>query len=130
VITLTLLHPLKSIPVQKWEFEQNSTIKIGRSNDNNVVLYSAVVSRHHVEIKPKGSEWILINRGSNGTFINGKKVDKVLVKDGMIVRLASSGPKIKIKLQDTLENDAAEIRKDTKPETNPLKDISKETVNR
>ena len=72
VITLTLLHPLKSIPVQEWSFKPNSEIRIGRANDNDVVLYSAVVSRHHLEIKQSGSDWVLISLGANGTFINGK----------------------------------------------------------
>jgi pSer/pThr/pTyr-binding forkhead associated (FHA) protein len=100
VITLILLHPLKSISVQEWEFESNSIIKIGRAKDNNVILYSAVVSRHHIEIRPNGSDLILINKGANGTFINGQKIDKVVVKDGMVFRIAGSGPKMKIKLKD------------------------------
>ena len=74
MITLTLLHPLKSVPIQKWNFKPNSIIRVGRANDNDVVLYSAVVSRHHVEIRPRGDDWALISRGSNGTFINGKKI--------------------------------------------------------
>ena len=73
MITLTLLHPLKSIPVQKWSFELNSVIRIGRANDNNVVLYSAVVSRYHLEIKPSGSDWVLMNLGANGTFYQWEK---------------------------------------------------------
>lgn len=128
VITLTLLHPLKSIPVQKWNFEPDTIIKIGRANDNNVILYSAVVSRHHLEIRPKDSDWVLINRGSNGTFVNGKKVNKVLVRDGMVFRLASSGPKIRIKLQ----RDELEISEEIEhpPKTQPISNqaISQETV--
>ena len=128
MITLTLLHPLKSIPVQKWSFEPNTVIRIGRANDNNVVLYSAVVSRHHLEIRPRGTDWALINLGSNGTFVNGKKINKVLVKDGMIVRLASSGPKIQIKLNNQDENSA--VLDATKPKHGQIasKEISKETV--
>lgn len=128
MITLTLLHPLKSIAVQKWNFEPNSVIRIGRASDNEVVLYSAVVSRHHLEIRPRGNDWALINLGSNGTFINGKKINKVLVKDGMVIRLASSGPKIKITLpQNTESNTSQESRK---PRNQPLasRDISKDTV--
>lgn len=128
MITLTLLHPIKSVPVQKWNFEPNSIIRIGRANDNNVVLYSAVVSRYHLEIRPRGSDWVLINRGSNGTFINEKKINKVLVKDGMVFRLASSGPKIRIKLNNSEDNiPEVAVRQ---PQRQPIsrKDINKETV--
>ncbi|MBL1208976.1 MAG: FHA domain-containing protein [Geminocystis sp. GBBB08] len=128
MITLTLLHPLKSIAVQKWNFEPNSVIRIGRANDNEVVLYSAVVSRHHLEIRPRGNDWALVNLGSNGTFINGKKINKVLVKDGMVIRLASSGPKIKITLVG--EGESNNTQESNKPKNQPLtsRDISKDTV--
>lgn len=99
VITLTLLNPLQSIPAQSWTFEPNSVIRIGRSNDNEVILYSAVVSRHHVEIRPSGSGgWEVVSLGANGTYIDGERINQVLVVDGMIIRLASSGPKIQIRL--------------------------------
>nr|WP_034936042.1 FHA domain-containing protein [Gloeocapsa sp. PCC 73106] len=98
MITLTLLHPLKAVPVQNWTFEPDTTIRVGRSMDNDVVLYSAVVSRRHLEIRPLGSQWELVNIGANGTYISGKRIDKVPVVDGMIVRLATSGPQIKIQI--------------------------------
>jgi len=128
VITLTLLHPLKSVAVQKWNFDPNSVIRIGRANDNDVVLYSAVVSRHHLEIRPRGKDWALINLGSNGTFINGKKINKVLVKHGMVIRLASSGPKIKITLDDSVDSPTSKDSQQPKRRVISSKDISKETV--
>ncbi len=126
MITLTLLHPLKSIPVQKWDFKPNSSIRVGRANDNDVVLYSAVVSRHHIEIRPRGNDWALISLGSNGTFIGGRKIKKVLVKHGMIIGLASSGPKIRITLQESEKS--ADQMDDSQARRLSRKDISKETV--
>ncbi len=99
MIILTLLHPNQNNPVQNWTFNNESIIKIGRSTDNNVVLYSAVVSRHHLEIRRHGSGWEVVNVGANGTYIKGKSVNKTLAIDGMIVSLASSGPKIQIHIQ-------------------------------
>ncbi|MCA1994247.1 MAG: FHA domain-containing protein [Coleofasciculus sp. S288] len=96
MITLTLLHPLQSVPVQSWPFENESLIRIGRSTDNEVILYSAVVSRHHVELRRNGSEWEIVSLGANGTYIDGKRITQMSVVDGMIIRLASSGPKIQI----------------------------------
>ncbi len=128
MITLTLLHPLKSVPVQKWIFKPDNVIRIGRANDNNVVLYSAVVSRHHVELRPRGNDWALVSLGSNGTFVNGKKINKVLVKDGMIMRLASSGPKIQIKLNDIGSESPQEIPSQPHHSDKSDKDINKDTV--
>jgi pSer/pThr/pTyr-binding forkhead associated (FHA) protein len=98
VITLTLLHPSQTTPLQHWTFEDESVIRVGRSTDNNVVLYSAVVSRQHIEIRRGPTNWELKNLGANGTFIDGKPITKTPVIDGMVIRLASSGPQIQIRL--------------------------------
>ncbi|MGK7946618.1 MAG: FHA domain-containing protein [Microcystaceae cyanobacterium] len=98
-ITLTLLHPAKSVPMQNWTFEMESVIRIGRSTDNDVVLYSAVVSRRHIEIRRKGLDWEVVNLGANGTYISGQSVAKTDAVDGMIIRLAKSGPKIQINIE-------------------------------
>jgi pSer/pThr/pTyr-binding forkhead associated (FHA) protein len=98
VITLVLLHPLQGTPVQTWTFQDESVVRIGRAHDNDVVLLSAVVSRHHVEVRQTGNTWDVINLGTNGTYIEGKRVDKVAAQDGMVIRLARSGPKIQLNL--------------------------------
>jgi pSer/pThr/pTyr-binding forkhead associated (FHA) protein len=104
VITLTLLHPIQPVPIQSWTFNNKCSIKIGRSTNNEVVLYSAVVSRHHVEIKQNEKDWEVVNLGANGTYIDGQRIDQVRAVDGMIIRLATSGPKILI----TIESDSDE----------------------
>ena len=100
MITLTLLHPSQSTPLQHWQFDNDqSTILIGRALDNHVVLYSAVVSRRHLEIRHNNrDDWELENLGANGTFLNGKPIEKTVIVDGMVVRLAASGPQIQIRL--------------------------------
>lgn len=98
VITLTLLHPTQSVPVQSWSFESESVIRIGRSNDNDVIIYSAVVSRHHVELWNNPTGWEIINFGANGTFVDEKPITQMPVLDGMTVRLGNSGPKIRIRI--------------------------------
>lgn len=102
MITLHLLHPVDSNPVQTWQFEQSVQLSIGRSSNNDVVLLSSVVSRHHVELQRQTMGWLIISKGANGTFLNGEAVDKIQVIDGMIIRLATTGPKMQIRL-DHLE---------------------------
>lgn len=98
MITLSLLHPIKQIPVQVWTFDNESVIRIGRSTDNHVILYSAVVSRHHVELRRTVNTWELVNLGTNGTYLDGKRISQGVVSDGTVIRLARSGPNIKIRL--------------------------------
>ncbi len=109
MITLTLLHPLQSVAVQSWEFNDEPSIRIGRATDNEVVLYSAVVSRHHVEIRKSGAEeWEVVNVGSNGTYIDGERVEQTKALDGMVVRLAKSGPKILLKIESSSSQDQSD----------------------
>lgn len=98
MITLILLHPLQPTPAQSWTFEDEPIIRIGRATDNHVVLYSAVVSRRHVELRRKDDGWEIINIGANGTYLDGERIAQVSVVDGVIIRLARSGPQIQIRL--------------------------------
>jgi len=90
-ITLSLLHPTQGVPVQKWTFKNASVIGIGRAPDNDVVLASEVVSRHHAELRRRGAEWELIGLGSNGTFVEGEPRQQAVLSDGQRITLASSG---------------------------------------
>jgi len=96
VITLSLLHPIDKTPVQSWTFEEEPVVRIGRSVDNDVVLYSAVVSRHHVELRKSEDGWMIHNTGTNGTYLAGQRIDSKPVQDGLVIRLARSGPNIQI----------------------------------
>jgi pSer/pThr/pTyr-binding forkhead associated (FHA) protein len=102
-----VLNLLNSIPVQSWTFNQEEVIRIGRATDNNAILYSAVVSRHHAELRWSAADgWILVNLSPNGTYIDGEAIKTVAVTDGTIVRLATSGPRIQIKVtQPKLEGE-------------------------
>jgi pSer/pThr/pTyr-binding forkhead associated (FHA) protein len=102
VITLTLVHPIPNLPAQSWTFETESVIRIGRSGDNHVILHSAVVSRHHVELRRRGCRWNLLNLSVNGTFSENQSITEAPVVDGMILRLAFSGPQLQIKMGKTL----------------------------
>lgn len=109
VITLSLLHPLHKTPVQSWSFDQEAVVRIGRSTDNNVVLYSAVVSRHHVEIYRAESGWAVKSIGTNGTYVEGRRITEVPVEDGIIIRLARSGPNIQIHMSEEKRDPLKEL---------------------
>ena len=107
MITLTLLHPVQSTPVQSWSFEHDSVIRIGRAVDNHVVLYSAVVSRYHVEVRLTDNQWEVVNLGTNGTYLDGKRVHQAPLETGSILRLARSGPNIQVTTAPHVLGDSA-----------------------
>ncbi len=84
--------------MQTWKFESESVIRIGRSTDNEVVLYSSVVSRHHVELRYEASSWEVFSLGANGTYLDDLPITKIRAFDGLVIRIASSGPRIQIRL--------------------------------
>ncbi len=65
-------------------------IKIGRANDNDIVIPEVLASRHHATLiaTPGGTE-IQDNRSINGTFVNGQRVDSALLKDGDVVTIGN-----------------------------------------
>lgn len=96
MITLNLVHPTQKTPSQSWTFENEDVIRIGRAPDNHVILYSAVVSRHHLELHRIGCNWKIVNLGTNGTYVNDAPIIQAPAIDGTILRLARSGPQIQI----------------------------------
>ncbi len=110
MITLSLLHPLNKTPIQNWTFEEQDIIRIGRSTDNDVVLYSAVVSRHHLEIHKGAAGWAIQSLGTNGTYLDGKRIQSVTAEDGLVVRLARSGPNLQISIDQPEKSSTASIK--------------------
>lgn len=93
-ITLMLLHPTQGTPIQSWSFKNKTPIRIGRAPDNELVIQSPVVSRHHATLEFTGCNWELSGIGTNGTFVENTKITKISVEDGTVFRLAISGPQL------------------------------------
>lgn len=110
MVTLALLHPQQATCLQKWRFESEDLIRIGRAPDNDVVLMDSRVSRYHLELRridvsgarAEGSSvysaWRMVDRGTNGTLLDGKLVSQAWVQDGCILQLAHGGPKLKFQI--------------------------------
>ncbi|MDD7966866.1 ATP-binding cassette domain-containing protein [Actinomycetospora lemnae] len=62
-------------------------IRIGRADDNDVVVGDLLVSRHHAELLPDGrGGWELVDLGSpNGTYVDGRRIRRVPLRPGMLV---------------------------------------------
>ena len=120
-ITISLMHPTQPVAMYSWTFEpdRDEPIRIGRSQDNDIVVYSSVVSRHHVELWPSESGWNLKGFGTNGTFVNQQLVTQDVLADGMIVRLGHSGPRLRIRLGVTDPKAKMIRRSDPKPKVEP-----------
>ncbi|MER6399921.1 FHA domain-containing protein [Kitasatospora sp. NPDC001603] len=63
------------------------TVRIGRADDNDLVLDDLVVSRHHAELRtlPDGGHEIVDLASHNGTYLNGRPVVRAPVGPADIV---------------------------------------------
>ncbi|MBN2493698.1 MAG: FHA domain-containing protein [Deltaproteobacteria bacterium] len=66
-------------------------VTIGRTMDNDVVLADPGISRQHLSIRNKGGAYILRDLGSsNGTVLNGKRVQEEVLKPGDVIELGGA----------------------------------------
>lgn len=69
----------------------NGVFKIGRKQDNDLVINDKTVSGYHTEIYFDGTEYIIEDKGStNGTFVNGVKVSKQRLYSGDTIKIGSN----------------------------------------
>ncbi|MGB9224369.1 ATP-binding cassette domain-containing protein, partial [Mycobacterium sp.] len=66
------------------------SIKIGRADDNDIVIPEVLASRHHATLVPTaGGTEIRDNRSINGTFVNGARVESAVLHDGDVVTIGN-----------------------------------------
>ena len=64
---------------------------IGRSKDCDLQVEDANVSRRHAELRREGSSWWLVDLDStNGTELNGKRVQRMQLDDGDTITLGAT----------------------------------------
>jgi len=59
------------------------TVTIGRQPDNVVRIDNPAVSGHHAKVYSEGDHYVIEDSESfNGTYVNGQRISKVVLKDG------------------------------------------------
>lgn len=69
-------------PIGLWRIGTTG-LRIGRSPDNDVVIADPLVSRHHALIGRDSSGRLVISdlESSNGTFVNGRRITRIVIGD-------------------------------------------------
>jgi RsiW-degrading membrane proteinase PrsW (M82 family) len=82
---------------RRYSFEPGSTVRIGRSPDNDVVVSEPTVSRQHAHLGYGPEGWVFEGEGRAGTFLHGATVTRLVVRDAVELTLASpQGPLLRI----------------------------------
>lgn len=92
LVTLQLLDTTKGHTVQSWTFREPTIIKIGRLEDNDVVLTDPVVSRLHAVLKEQNGNWVFEAVGKHGVIINDCRHESGTLENGTVFRLGANGP--------------------------------------
>jgi EAL domain-containing protein (putative c-di-GMP-specific phosphodiesterase class I) len=81
-------HPQQGMPAQRIVLD-SLPFRIGRSNAVHWTIYSARISKEHAEIIRVGEDFRVRDLGStNGTFVNGNRVEDCVVTNGDILHFA------------------------------------------
>jgi peptidoglycan lytic transglycosylase D len=77
------------------EFEFQSKFCIGRTDDCEVCIRNEFVSRAHAEVFYENDQWWIRDlESSNGTFIDGNRIELVAVPRTASIQLGTNGPTI------------------------------------
>jgi pSer/pThr/pTyr-binding forkhead associated (FHA) protein len=70
---------------------QGGTVRIGRAEDNDLVLDDDRVSRHHGQLAARQGRLVYSDLGStNGSFVNGARVTEIALGPGDVLHLGGS----------------------------------------
>lgn len=109
----------------EFPIEPGKEIVIGRSSGLEMVLVEEMVSRKHAKITATQNELVIEDMGStNGTFVNGEKVkravlregDRVLIGTSILKVVASANTTTQSQAQQSLESLAAKKASENKKE--------------
>ena len=63
-------------------------VNIGRMSDNDLILDDPTVSRHHAQLRRRGSEYLLFDLGSSrGTRVNGALIREHRLRSGDVIEI-------------------------------------------
>lgn len=67
---------------------ESTAVSLGRGLGNDVILEDTRVSRHHAQLRYRQRRFWVTDLGStNGTFVNGERVNESALRDGDVVSL-------------------------------------------
>jgi pSer/pThr/pTyr-binding forkhead associated (FHA) protein len=93
-ISVQLIHIQGPLKGQIQDFSQ-FPVKIGRHSSCQVRFDKELttISRRHARIERHGNRFRIIDASTNGTYVNGKRIADVYLRDGDVITFSDNGPK-------------------------------------
>eukprot|EP00471_Norrisiella_sphaerica_P000689 CAMPEP_0184484724 /NCGR_PEP_ID=MMETSP0113_2-20130426/6401_1 /TAXON_ID=91329 /ORGANISM="Norrisiella sphaerica, Strain BC52" /LENGTH=446 /DNA_ID=CAMNT_0026865831 /DNA_START=99 /DNA_END=1436 /DNA_ORIENTATION=+ len=70
----------------------NTETVVGRGKNCDVRVKQKLVSRVHAKITRAGGKWLLIDVSTNGTYVNGTRINNIYLNDNDFVAFGALGP--------------------------------------
>lgn len=71
---------------EKYLVRDGSVLEIGRSTKNQIIHPNKYISSHHAQLRCMDGKWELEDlKSTNGTYVNGKRAQKTVLKTGDII---------------------------------------------
>lgn len=82
-----LILKFKEAVIKEFLLEEE-TLTIGRVDDNDIKIDNMAVSSHHAKLIRENGDFVIIDLNSlNGTFVNGQKVSKWILKNNDLITI-------------------------------------------
>jgi ABC-type multidrug transport system ATPase subunit/pSer/pThr/pTyr-binding forkhead associated (FHA) protein len=78
------------VGTRRWLVPPDGSITIGRDQGADVYLGDSQVSRRHAVVAPTVDGWVLTDHSRNGVFVDGRRVDRLLVTAPTVLTLGQS----------------------------------------
>ena len=94
-ITIQLIHIQGPFKGQIQDYA-TFPVEIGRHSSCHVRFDKdmTTISRRHARIERQGNRFRIIDASTNGTYVNGKRIADVYLRDGDVITFAENGPKV------------------------------------
>ena len=90
---------------ETFHFER--TFRIGRTADCEISLRGECVSRTHTEVAFEDGQWLIRDlQSSNGTYVDGERIQTAPVGKKSTIRLGQTGPRISLEVESPAANQA------------------------
>jgi len=75
-------------------------VRIGRSDEADLLFDVMGVSWSHAELRWREGEWWVVDQGStNGTYINDERAHNARIREGDVLKFGKKGPVVRMRLQ-------------------------------
>jgi soluble lytic murein transglycosylase-like protein len=84
--------------------------RVGRGSENDIIISeAAMVSSRHIEIRKEGDSYRVVDLNStNGTYLNGQRINEGVLEPSCAIRLGADGPEFSFVMDDEIPQDLNE----------------------